>query len=122
MQGKKETKTTAPVVKAEVKEAEKTVEVKEAAPKACAKKAAEPKKAAKAPAAPKKAETEVKMMIQYQSNDSDLSAIEEKIKAQFAAEGHRVGTIKKLDIYIKPEDYSAYYVINDKFSGRVDLF
>ena len=122
MQGKKETKTTAPVVKAEVKEAEKTVEVKKAAPKACAKKAAEPKKAAKAPAAPKKAETEVKMMIQYQSNDSDLSAIEEKIKAQFAAEGHRVGTIKKLDIYIKPEDYSAYYVINDKFSGRVDLF
>ena len=122
MQGKKETMTTAPVVKAEVKEAEKTVEVKKAAPKACAKKAAEPKKAAKAPAAPKKAETEVKMMIQYQSNDSDLSAIEEKIKAQFAAEGHRVGTIKKLYIYIKPEDYSSYYVINDKFSGRVDLF
>ena len=29
---------------------------------------------------------------------------------------------KMVNIYIKPEEYSAYYVINDKFSGRVDLF
>lgn len=48
--------------------------------------------------------------------------IEEKVKAQFVAEGHRAGAIKKLDIYIKPEENAAYYVINEKFSGRVDLF
>ena len=46
----------------------------------------------------------------------------EKVKAQFVAEGHRAGNIKSLRIYIKPEDKAAYYVINDKNAGRVDLF
>ena len=40
----------------------------------------------------------------------------------FVAEGHRAGCIKTLNIYVKPEEYKAYYVINDKFFGSVDLF
>ena len=43
-------------------------------------------------------------------------------KKQFVAEGHRAGCIKTLNIYVKPEEYKAYYVINDKFFGSVDLF
>ena len=46
----------------------------------------------------------------------------EKAKAQFVAEGHRESSIKSLRVYLKPEDGAAYYVINDKIAGRVDLF
>ena len=62
------------------------------------------------------------IIVQYQNSEVDTAAVEERVKAQFVAEGHKAGFIRKLSIYIKPEEYSAYYVINDKFSGRVDLF
>ena len=73
-------------------------------------------------AAAKAVEVNTQVFVQYQNNEADVAKIEEKIKAQFAADGHRVGNIKKLSIYMKPEEYAAYYVINEKFFGRVDLF
>ncbi len=115
-------------VKAEVeKVAEKTVE-KAAEVKKVVKKTTE--KATKAAKTTKTAKTvktvkepvKPEIIVQFQSNEVDTAQVEERVKAQFVAEGHQVGRIKKLNIYIKPEEYSAYYVINDKFSGRVDLF
>lgn len=89
--------------------AEKTVKKAETKVKAAAKKAA-------------KEVLKPEITVQYQNLEVTTEAVEERVKAQFAAEGHRVGTIKKLNIYVKPEEYAAYYVINDKFTGRVDLF
>ena len=82
------------------------------------------KAAAKKPVAKKAAKEVLKpeITVQYQNLEVTTEAVEERVKAQFAAEGHRVGTIKKLNIYVKPEEYAAYYVINDKFTGRVYLF
>lgn len=94
--------------------AEKTVKKAETKVKATAKKPAA-KKAAKEVLKPE-------ITVQYQNLEVTTEVVEERVKAQFAAEGHRVGTIKKLNIYVKPEEYAAYYVINDKFTGRVDLF
>lgn len=77
---------------------------------------------------PKKADEKsaaqtVQAVLEYQGNAIEIAKVEEKIKAQFVAEGHRAGNIKSLNIYMKPEDGKAYYVINDgKFSGDVDLF
>ena len=45
----------------------------------------------------------------------------EQVKAQWTAEGHRVSSIKSLEVYVKPEDNAAYYVINGKENGKVDL-
>mgnify|MGYP001057814548 CR=1 FL=1 len=45
----------------------------------------------------------------------------EKAKAAFVAQGHRASTIKHLALYVKPEEQKAYYVINGKESGSVDL-
>ena len=73
-------------------------------------------------AAAKAAEVKPQLIVQYQNNEVDTVVVEERVKAQFISEGHKASTIKKVSIYIKPEEYSAYYVINDKFSGRVDLF
>ena len=90
-----------------------------AAAKPVAKKEVKP--AAKTTA--KKAEAvKTTTLVQYQNKEVDMTKVEERVKAQFVSEGHKSSDIKTVNIYVKPEEYSAYYVINDKFSGRVDLF
>ena len=106
-------------------------EAREAAKKAAKKTGAEAKKTADEA---KKAADEAKKAvakavaprpacyIQYGAEEADLSAIEEAAKAAFIAEGHRASTIRELKLYIKPEENAAYYVINDKFTGKVAIF
>ena len=117
---------TAKVVEQKAAETAKVVEqkAKEVAEET-AKKAEEVKTTAKktiAKAAAKTAVVEPRVIVQYQNREVDTAAITERIKAQFISEGHKAGCIKELNIYVKPEEYSAYYVINDKFSGHVNLF
>ena len=97
--------------KAEAKAETATKKVEKA--KTTVKKAA--KKTVKEPA-------KTEFIVEFQGNAASVANLEDKVKAQFVAEGHRAGCIKTLNIYIKPEDYKAYYVINDKFTGSVDLF
>ena len=113
-------KTTEKVEKAVEKTTEKVAE-KAAEVKADIKETVK-KTTEKATKAAKKEPVKPEIIVQYQNSEVDTAAIEERVKAQFVAEGHKAGFIRKLSIYIKPEEYSAYYVINDKFSGRVDLF
>ncbi len=112
---KEAAKDTAKAAETKVKEAAKTTVKKAVAAKTAAKATAK-KTVAKAAA------VEPQVIIQYQNNESDLAKVTERVKTQFVSEGHKAGTIKKINVYLKPEEYSAYYVINDKFSGRVDLF
>lgn len=119
---KRTAETTKETAEAAKKNAEKTAE---AAKKTAEKTAEAAKKTAKktvAKVAAKTAVVKAATIVQYQNNEVDTTKVEEKVKAQFVSEGHKAASIKKLNIYIKPEEYSAYYVINDKFSGRVDLF
>ena len=109
-----EVKVEAP--KAETKEVKEVKEVKAAAKKAPAKKATTKKTPAKKEAAP------TEMILQFQGNEVVVANVEEKIKAAYVAEGHRASSIKSLTVYVKPEEYSAYYVINGDVTGRVDLF
>lgn len=69
-----------------------------------------------------KEELKPEVFIQYQGREAMVAEAIEKAKAEFAADGHRVSSIKSLQVYLKPEEYAAYYVINQKFAGRVDLF
>ena len=78
-------------------------------------------KEAKAVAA-KKTAAEPKVYVQFGADESDVDSIVEKIKAEYVDQGHRVSSIKDLRVYLKPEDGAAYYVINEKVAGRVDLF
>ena len=70
----------------------------------------------------KAAVPEPEVYVQYQGNESDLAAITARIKKQYVEEGHKESDIKSLKIYLKPEDASAYYVINDNNSGKIFLF
>ena len=116
----KEVKVEAPV--AEVKEEkEEKVEAKKApAKKAPAKKAATTEKKAPAKKAAAKAETVI--TLEFGDYTTVMSTVEEKVKAQFVAEGNKASAIKSLNIYVKPFENSAYYVINGDVTGRVDLF
>ena len=114
----KEVKVEAPVVevKAEVKE-----EVKKApAKKAPAKKAATTEK--KAPAKKAAAKTETVITLEFGDYTAVMSTVEEKVKAQIVAEGVKASAIKSLNIYVKPFENKAYYVVNEDVTGSVDLF
>lgn len=107
-------------VKATVKEADKKAAPKaKAAAKAAkttkAKKAAKPKAAAKAPKA-EKAASAVKVFLEYQGKQMDMDAILEAVKATAG-----VKSVKSLEVYVKPEDGAAYYVVNGKDSGKAAL-
>lgn len=115
----KEVKVEAPVVEAPV------VEVKEEAKKAPAKKAPVKKAATtekKAPAKKAAAKAETVITLEFGDYTAVMSTVEEKVKAQLVAEGVKASAIKSLNIYLKPFENSAYYVVNGDVTGRVDLF
>lgn len=117
------TKKTTKVEEVKVVEAAKETVAKEVAAKEVAKKApAKKAPAKKAPAKKAEVKKETVITIQFYGNEASVASIEEKVKAAFVAEGHKASSIKTLNVYVKPEEYSAYYVINEKYTGRVDLF
>ena len=69
-----------------------------------------------------KEELKPEVYIQYQGREGVVEDAIKKVTEQFVAEGHRASTIKSLQLYLKPEENAAYYVINQKIAGRVDLF
>ncbi len=70
-----------------------------------------------------KPELKPEVYIEYQGQQAPEVSVIDKVKKAYAANGHRVSSIKSLQIYIKPEEYKAYYVINDgKYIGEVFIF
>lgn len=121
---KTEIKTETTVPKAEEVKAEVKAEVKEEAKKAPAKK--EPAKKAPAkkatPVKVAKAEIKTALYVQFAGNEVTEADIIDKVKAAYVAEGHKESAIKEINLYVKPEEYAVYYVINDKAIGKVNLF
>lgn len=106
---KTEIKTETTVPKAEEVKAEVKAEVKEEAKKATPVKAA-------------KAEIKTALYVQFAGNEATEADIIDKVKAAYVAEGHKESAIKEINLYVKPEEYAVYYVINDKAIGKVNLF
>ncbi|MBR5127387.1 MAG: hypothetical protein IKU69_03060 [Roseburia sp.] len=137
VEAKVETKVEAPVKEVEVKveavKAEPVVEVKEEVKKAPAKKAATKTETAKKETVKKettkKAATKTTakkavapaVVLQFGGQEVNMDAVVENAKNAFVAEGHKESEIKEFQIYVKPEEYAAYYVING-VSGRINLF
>ena len=110
-----ETKAAAPA--AEAKAETPVAEPKAAPAKKTARTAA--KRAVKAAApAPEKLE---ELVIQYGVMEWKGAELMERAKAAYAAEGHRISSIKSLSLYVKPEERKAYYVVNEKTTGSIDL-
>lgn len=63
---------------------------------------------------------EREVFIQYRHYENTLDEIEKRIKESYFRK--EVEPIRTLQIYIKPEDSAAYYVINERYDGKVQLF
>ena len=58
------------------------------------------------------------LIVQYQGSEIDLDKLVEAAKADFHAEKKRT-LITGLKLYIKPDENMAYYVVNEKFQGKI---
>jgi len=77
-------------------------------------------KAAPKKAALKAAKTE-EIYLQAGGQEWNVSDCKERAVAAFVAEGHKASSVKKLVMYLKPEEGKAYYVINDSENGSISL-
>lgn len=59
------------------------------------------------------------VLIQFGGEEWNVAQLKEAARAAYVAEGHRASSIKKLTVYLKPEERMAYYVVNDKVTGSV---
>ncbi len=69
----------------------------------------------------KKVEKKDEVFVQFAGEEFVVEDVMEKAKAAYIAEGHRASAIKSVRLYIKPEERKAYYVINDKAAGCIEL-
>ena len=58
--------------------------------------------------------------IQFGDIELNTNYISDKVRSDYE-EREDSKTIKKLRIYIKPEERKAYYVVNDNSTGSIDL-
>ena len=79
----------------------------------------------KASAAKARAESKAKadslkpiVIVQFQGSEVELDTLVETAKANFRQEKKRT-PITDLKLYVKPEERTAYYVVNEKFNGSV---
>ena len=59
------------------------------------------------------AEIETEVILQYREYEVNMDDVTERVKAHY---------LENMQIYVKPEDFTAYYVINDSVAGKVNLF
>ena len=84
------------------------------------KKAAAKKTAAKTT---KKADLKTEFFLQFSGKEYTEKEILKKVKDVWTKDlKNKVGDMKDVKIYLKPEESAAYYVINMKYAGKVALF
>ncbi len=68
----------------------------------------------------KTAEVKSEIFVQYREYETNMDRIEARIKEDYFRK--EVAPIQSMQIYIKTEDFAAYYVINEGCTGKVSLF
>ena len=132
---KKETKTTAkttakksePVAKTaaekttvEAKAVDKKVPAAEKKADTKIKKAAPKKTAAKKTT--KKAEVKETVYLQFYGKEIATEAIVKQVRGLWTKQyNNKVADLKTVDIYLKPEEHAAYYVMNDEITGKLSI-
>lgn len=82
--------------------------------------AEEKEAAAKARAAEKEKAENLRpdLIVQYQGGEVDMASLVEAAKADFHQTKKRT-LVTAMKIYFKPEENAAYYVINEKYEGKI---
>ena len=66
----------------------------------------------------KAANLKPEIIVQFQGTDVDLSTLAEEAKADFHKTKKRT-LVTEMKLYVKPEERTAYYVINGEHTGSV---
>lgn len=64
---------------------------------------------------------EVELYLQYQDQETKLVELQDRILHWWEENSSEFDQLEKIRIYMKPEDHRAYFVINDKYQGEVEL-
>lgn len=69
----------------------------------------------------KKAKKVEELYLQAGGQEWNITDCRERAAADYIAQGHTEASIKKLVVYLKPDEGKAYYVVNDADNGSIDL-
>lgn len=58
------------------------------------------------------------LFVQYQGDEVDMDSLVEAVKADFRQTKKRT-LVTAMKIYFKPEERAAYYVINERYEGKI---
>ena len=62
------------------------------------------------------------MFLQFNEQEVELRTVEANVKKEWKDAGKKLTDIETLDIYVKPQEGKAYYVVNKSVEGKIDLF
>lgn len=68
-----------------------------------------------------KKDIKVKAFVEYYDKQVEEKDIIARVKKAWTKSGKKVGDIKEMDLYIKPEENAVYYVINGTETGAVEF-
>ena len=58
---------------------------------------------------------------EYAGNQEEDKAVIAQAKAIWTQQGNKMKDLTSLNLYVKPEENSVYYVFNDEISGQFPL-
>lgn len=120
-EGKTTTKATTAIPTAAAKAAPVKSAADKTAPVKTAARTTKPAARSTAKKSAAKKEIKVSTTIQYYGNEVAEKDIVANVKKAWRGPGRKVADIKTMELYIKPEDYSVYYVINGVDTGSIPL-
>lgn len=75
----------------------------------------------KAKKAATKKEIKTTLFVEYYGKQVEEKEMIAAVKKAWTSAGNKVGDIKSIELYVKPEDGAVYYVINKTESGKVEF-
>ena len=63
----------------------------------------------------------MKTFVEYNGKQVEEKELIASIKKVWVEAGNKVGDIKTLELYIKPEEATVYYVINETEKGSIEF-
>lgn len=61
------------------------------------------------------------IFVQYGQHEIRTIDIMDKAKADYLSKDHKISDIKEIQVYIKPSDNAAYYVVNHSETGKIEF-
>lgn len=65
---------------------------------------------------------EVDFELQYREQETDMKDIARRVTEDYVRRGNDAARIELIQVYLKPTDFTAYYVINNSYEGKIPLF